>query len=157
MTERDEFAIPGPIATQEPGEDATRRRDTGTPVTQAREDSLASPAGEPVFVTVRNRSRKRGPALREADGAPEHRGSSFPTPVIEDRPSPRCVWRDYREGARHFGHEAALAEAAYWVFALAPLLVHMGCSLGAIVAERPARGWALVAFILIVLALAGVI
>lgn len=155
MTQSDELAIPICNASQDAGEDSTGSRDTGAPATQAREGSLASHAGEPAFVTVRSPSRRGHRIPREADA---HSGVSYRTPLTEDFPSPRCVWRDYREGAAHYGERAPVAAAAYWIFAAPPLLVHMLIAVPLhCLTQRPALGWVAVAAIVITLALAGVI
>lgn len=132
MTTESEVAIPICNANEDGAEEVnvqpSRTRESLPPVTD-----------EPNYVAVRNRRGKRPPVAHESDDPEEHRGS---TPFTEDPPSPRCVLRDYAEGAAHFGHDAPALAAAYWVFAVIPLAVHMLAAFPLHQAtQRPGRFW----------------
>ena len=61
------------------------------------------------------------PPRGRTTGPDQGRKRGSRTPWREDLPSPWCVWQDYKEGAAHFGSEAAGAKALYWLVAALPL------------------------------------
>ena len=76
----------------------------------------------------------------------------FPTPFTEDSPSPRCVVRDYAEGARHYGEGAIAAAGGYWLISVPPLLVRFLVVFPLEQAtQRPGRFYACLLFALILL------
>ena len=145
MTEG-EVAIPSCNATTEPPGDAdvqpSRTRESLTPGSE-----------EPNFVTVGDQPwwKKRDPAPRESDnpGAPQSRN-----PFSEDAPSPRCVFRDYQEGARRFAQDALAGYVAYWAFAAVPFTVHMLLAFPLhLFSQRPARFWGFAIAVVVPLAI----
>ena len=86
------------------------------------------------------RARRNAPVVTES-GRPAATGKLARTPWREDLPSPHCVLEDYREGARHYGGEAAIVVWIYWLVAFIPLgfnKLAAACHVGS---QRPGRFW----------------
>jgi hypothetical protein len=130
-------------------EDFTRSSDAPAPLARRARDY----SGTVINLTARMLQR-RGRVLTEADEpeglAPVRRRS----PWTDDHPSPRCVWRDYCEGARHYGCEALAIQAAYWAVAFIPCLLNMAFSAGHMLTQRPAYFWGTVVIGLLIAAFA---
>jgi hypothetical protein len=72
----------------------------------------------------------------------DHPATGPHSPWREDLPSPRCVLEDYRAGAAHYGEEAWLYAAAYWVISALPMAWNMAAAANHVASQRPGRWWA---------------
>ena len=88
----------------------------------------------------RFQARRKAPVTTES-ARPAATGQLARTPWREDLPSPHCVLEDYREGARHYGGEAAIAVWAYWTVAFIPLCFNKVAAACHAVSQRPGRFW----------------
>lgn len=140
MTADAEVTTTSHNADSQPEAASTRSRDAGTGATPAREDSTT--------LMQRFRAWRAAPVLTEDTRPGLRKGKRARTPWAEDLPSPRCVLEDYRDGARHYGGEAAPVTWGYWVMAIVPLLFNKLMAAGHVGSQRPGRFWGAVVILL---------
>ena len=106
-------------------------------------DRDVKPGEAPVQKSLADKIRERWgrPVVtEETRGEDKPRGSR--SPRTEDLPSPRCVWEDYRAAAAHYGENALLASAAFWVVSVIPLAWNMIAAANHVASQKPGRFWA---------------
>lgn len=136
-------------ATLHPDPGPNVQRDTGTPVSHARDykAKVIPVTGYLGRAAKRATERAAKPAAREQDAPDFLSRPKTGTPWSEDCPSPRCRIADARDGAVTFG-------AIYWVADAIPLALNIVVKTTLQLAtERPGRFWALFALVSTLVAL----
>jgi hypothetical protein len=93
----------------------------------------------------RVRERWKTPVVTEETRGQPAKGAR--SPWREDLPSPRCVFEDYRDGARHYGDGAWLIAGAYWAVSALPLAFNQLMAAGHVASQRTGRFWVFVVLV----------